>query len=296
MSFKSGYIAIVGKPNVGKSTFMNLLLGQKLSIVNPKPGTTRDKIIGILNRPEGQAVFIDTPGLHEPKVALGRHMLHEAQSSLEEADLVLLMTDVDSGLKAEDFRFIELIKKTGKPVLFLINKMDKVKKSRALPIMEEAIRMNCFKETIPISCVSGDNMDSVSKFIFENLPEGQPFYSEEELSDRNERFFIGEMIREKALEYLEQEVPHAVAVQIEGMKEKPEKNMWVIQATLFVEKDSQKAILIGKKGLMLKKIGETSRKEIESFLSKKVFLGLWVKVMKDWRKDDQALKKLGYSN
>lgn len=296
MGFKSGYIAIVGKPNVGKSTFMNLLLGQKLSIVNSKPGTTRDKIIGVLNRPEGQAVFIDTPGLHEPKVALGRHMVYEAQSSLEEADLVLLMTDVDSGIKAEDFRFVELIKKTQKPVLFLINKMDKVKKSRVLPIMEEAIRMNCFRETIPISCVSGDNIDLVSKFIFESLPEGQPFYSNEELSDRNERFFIGEMIREKALEFLEQEVPHAVAVQIEEMKEKPEKNMWVIQATLFVEKDSQKAILIGKGGLMLKKIGETSRKEIEQFLSKKVFLGLWVKVMKDWRKDDKALKRLGYSN
>jgi len=292
--YKSGYVAIIGKPNVGKSTLMNLLLGEKLSIVTSKPGTTRDKILGVLTRSDGQAVFIDTPGLHKPKVALGRHMIHEAKSSLKEADVVLLMTDVWSGFGESDIQFIKLIREIKKPAFSLINKVDAVKKSRVLPLIEEASRLHPFKEIIPISCLGGDNIDYLLNLIFENLPLGEPYYPEGDLTDRPERFFVGEMIREKVLEFLEEEVPHSVAVKIEEMKEKLEKKMWVIQATIFVERDSQKGILIGQRGQMLKRIGETSRMEIEKFLSKKIFLELWVKVLKDWRKDEQSLRFLGY--
>jgi GTP-binding protein Era len=292
--YKSGYVAIVGKPNVGKSTLMNLFLGEKLSIVTSKPGTTRDKIIGILNRPSGQIIFIDTPGLHRPKVALGRHMLQEAQSSLVEADLVLLMTDVGSGFESADMEFIKLIRKTQKPAFSLINKVDVAKKSRVLPLIEEALRLHPFKEIMPISCQTGDNIARLLDLIIEHLPVGEPYYPDGDLTDKPERFFVSERVREKVLEFLKEEVPHSVAVMVEEMKDKPENDICVIKATVYVERDSQKAILIGQKGQMLKKIGETSRKEIEDFLSKKVFLELWVKVLKDWRKDERALKFLGY--
>jgi GTP-binding protein Era len=290
---KSGYVAILGKPNVGKSTLMNHFLGQKLSIVSSKPGTTRDKISGILTHEKGQIVFLDTPGLHTPKVALGEHMLQEAHSSLSEADVIILMTEASSGFSGLDRGFIQSLKELSQPVLMVINKADQVKKSRILPIMEEAIRWEFFKETIPVSCATHENLDTLLDLIFKYLPEGEPYHTGDEISDRSERFFIAEMIREKALQNLDEEVPHSVAVLVDEMTEREGKNLWYIRADIFVEKDSQKSILIGKKGAMLKRIGETSRPEIEKMLSKKVFLELWVKVLKNWRKDAKALKKLG---
>lgn len=296
MSYKSGYVAIVGKPNVGKSTLMNCLLGEKLSIVNPKPGTTRDKILGVLSRPEGQIVFIDTPGLYDSKLLLGQYMSHQAKSSFAEADLILLMTDVQSGFGKEDRELIQSIEHSKKTAFVLINKVDAVNKRRVLPVMEEAVRMNLFKEIIPISCLKRENLDILLNLIFENLVLGKPLYPVDELTDRPERFFVKEMIREKALCFLKEEVPHAIAVEIEEMKEREGKNLWFIQSMIFVEKESQKAILIGTKGEMLKKIGEESRREIERFLNKKVYLKLWVKVLEDWRNDGGSLKRLGYDN
>ncbi len=292
--YKSGYVSIIGKPNVGKSTLMNRLLGEKLSIVNSKPGTTRDKILGVLSKPEGQIVFVDTPGIYESRLPLGQYMMHQAKSSFHEADLILLMTDVHSGFGSEDRQLIENIKSFGKTTFALINKVDAVNKRRILPLIEEALRLHSFKEVIPISCVTSENLDQLLFHIFKNLKEGVPFFTDGELTDRPERFFVKEIIREKALDFLEEEVPHAVAVEIEEMKEREGKELWFIKALIFIERDSQKSILIGKKGEMLKKIGAESRKDIEKLLGKKVFLELWVKVMKDWRSDERSLKRLGY--
>lgn len=292
--YKSGYVAILGKPNVGKSTLMNQLLGQKLSIVNPKPGTTRHKTLGILTRSDAQIIFVDTPGFQKEKNALEKHMRVAAKSSLEEADLVLLMNDVD-GVRSQDQDFFQLLSGISKPVIGLVNKIDLMREDEIPLMIEKFSKLLPFKKVMDISCLTGKNLDDLLNHILEYLPEGEPYYPESDVSDRNERFFIGEIIREKVLLFLHQEVPHGVAIKIEEMKERTEKNLWYIKANLFVEKDSQKGILIGGEGKMLKKIGEESRKEIEKFLSTKVYLDLWVKVLKDWRKDEQALKRLGFN-
>jgi len=292
--FKAGKVAIIGRPNVGKSTLLNVLVREKVCIVSEKPETTRDNIQGIVSSRDFQVVFIDTPGMHRPKTMLGKSMVRRASSSLTDTDIVVLLIDAYSGITKEDK---EIFQRLPEKINFLIiNKIDRIDKRQVLPIIEEAQRFP-FKEIIPISASKKDGTDIVFRKILEYLPEGFPIFSEDQLSDKNERFFVQEFIREKVLELTRQEVPHSIAVRVEEMNEKKDrsnKELYYIRAYIYVEKKSQKSIIIGKNGQMLKKIGEQSRKEIENFLQKKVFLDLWVKIYENWRKDPFALKNLGY--
>ena len=292
--FKAGKVAIIGRPNVGKSTLLNVLVKEKVCIVSEKPETTRDNIQGIISSKDFQVVFVDTPGIHRPKNLLGKLMVRNAQASLMETDLNIVLIDAYSGITKEDINVFELL--PDKSNLLIINKIDKIDRRQVLPIIEKAQRFN-FKEIIPISAIKKDGTDIVFNKILEYLPEGFPLFPEDQLSDKNERFIVREIIREKTLEITYQEVPHSIAVTVEEMKEKKDrddKDIVYIRAVIYCEKISQKGIIIGKDGSMLKKIGEISRKDIENFLRKKVFLDLWVKVYKNWRKDPFALKNLGY--
>ena len=293
--FKAGKVAIIGRPNVGKSTLLNVLIKEKVSIVCEKPETTRDNIQGIASGKDFQVVFIDTPGIHKPKNLLGKSMVRRATSLLLEVDLVLVMIDSYSGITREDVRIFQQLplERIG---LLIINKIDKIDRRYLLPVIQEAQKYS-FKETIPISASKKDGTDIVFRKILEYLPEGFPIFPEDQLSDKNERFFAREIIREKVSEFTRQEVPHSIAVRIEEMKEKKDKSnkdLYYIRALIYVERKSQKSIIIGKNGRMLKKIGENSRKEIEKLLQKKVFLDLWVKVYENWRKDPFAIKNFGY--
>ncbi len=292
--FKAGKIAIIGRPNVGKSTLLNALVKEKICIVSEKPETTRDNIQGILSGKDFQVVFVDTPGIHRPKNLLGKLMVRKAQSSLMETDLNLVLIDAHSGITKEDIEIFNLM-----PVklnILIINKIDGIDRRHILPIIEKAHKFN-FKEIIPISALKKDGTDLVFKKILEYLPEGFPFFPDNQLTDKSESFVVQELIREKTLEITYQEVPHSIAVTVEEFQEKKDRNnndIIYIRATIYCEKESQKGIMIGDGGKMLKKIGEVSRKDIENFLQKKVFLDLWVKVYKNWRKDPFALKNLGY--
>ncbi|KPK41133.1 MAG: GTPase Era [Omnitrophica WOR_2 bacterium SM23_29] len=293
--FKSGYVAIIGKPNVGKSTILNYLVGEKVAIVTEKPETTRDKILGILTRGDAQVVFVDTPGIHKPRNLLGKHMTRIAKESFLEVDLIVFILDITSGIATEDEIIFNLLKDAGKPAILLINKVDLVSKSLSLPLIDEASKIYEFKEIIPTSATKGDNMDALLKKIIEYLPQGPKYFSDEQLTDKTERFLVSEMIREKALELTREEVPHSIAVLVEEFKERPKKELIYIRAMIFIERPSQKKIIIGHKGRMLKNIGEAARKDIEDFLKKRIYLDLWVKVYENWRKDPQALKMLGYA-
>jgi len=292
--FKAGKVAIIGRPNVGKSTLLNALIKEKLCIVSEKPETTRDSIQGIISGKDYQVVFVDTPGIHRPKNLLGKLMVRKAQASLTETDLNIMLIDGNSGITQEDLLIFELL--PAKLNFLIINKIDKIDRRKILPIIEKAQKFN-FKEIIPISALKQNGTDIVFNKILEYLPEGFPFFPEDQLSDKSENFIIQELIREKTLKITYQEVPHSIAVTVEEMKEKKDRggsDIIYIRANIYCEKMSQKGIIIGKNGQMLKKIGEVSRKDIENFLKKKVFLDLWVKVYENWRKDPFALKNLGY--
>jgi GTP-binding protein Era len=292
--FKAGKVAIIGRPNVGKSTLLNTLVKEKVCIVSEKPETTRDSIQGILSGKDFQVVFVDTPGLHRPKTLLGKLMVRKAQASAAETDFNIILIDASSGITKEDVEIFNLF--SDKLNFLVINKIDKIDRRNLLPLIEKAIKFN-FKEIIPISALKKNGTDIVFNKILEYLPEGFAFFPEDQLSDKNENFIIQELIREKVLEITYQEVPHSIAVTVEEMKEKKDrenKDIIYIRANIYCEKTSQKGIIIGKDGKMLKKIGEVSRKDIEKFLQKKVFLDLWVKVYENWRKDPFALKNLGY--
>ncbi|PJC47118.1 MAG: GTPase Era [Candidatus Omnitrophica bacterium CG_4_9_14_0_2_um_filter_42_8] len=292
--FKAGKVAIIGRPNVGKSTLLNVLVKEKVCIVSEKPETTRDNIQGILSGKDFQVVFMDTPGMHRPKNLLGKLMVRKAQASLTETDLNLVLIDAHSGITKEDIEIFNLM-----PVklnILIINKIDGIDRRHILPIIEKAHKFN-FKEIIPISALKKDGTDLVFKKILEYIPEGFPFFPDDQLTDKSESFVVQELIREKTLEITYQEVPHSIAVTVEEFQEKKDRNnndIIYIRAAIYCEKESQKGIIIGDSGKMLKRIGEVSRKDIESFLQKKVFLDLWVKVYKNWRKDPFALKNLGY--
>lgn len=292
--FKAGKVAIIGRPNVGKSTLLNVMVKEKVCIVSEKPETTRDNIQGILSGKDFQVVFVDTPGIHRPKNLLGKLMVRKAQASVIETDLNLVLIDAHSGITKEDIEIFNLM-----PVklnILIINKIDGIDRRHILPIIEKAHKFN-FKEIIPISALKKDGTDIVFKKILEYMPEGFPFFPDDQLTDKNERFIVQELIREKTLEITYQEVPHSIAVTVEEMEERKDRennNIIYIRANIYCEKESQKGIIIGKDGQMLKKIGEISRKDIEIFLKKKVFLDLWVKVYENWRKDPFALKNLGY--
>jgi len=292
---KTGKVTIIGRPNVGKSTLLNALVQEKVCIVSEKPETTRDNIKGIISGKDFQIVFIDTPGMHKPRTLLGRSMVRRAASTLLEVDLTVLLIDAHAGITQEDKRIFHKLPQN-KTNFLVINKVDRVDKRLILPIIAEAQKYP-FKEIIPISATKKDGTEILFRKILEYLPEGTFFFAGDQLSDKNERFFVQEIIREKILQLTRQEIPHSIAVHIEEMKEKKGRsnnNILYIRSEIYVERKSQRAIVIGKNARMLKKIGEYSRKEIEDFLHKKVFLDLWVKVYENWRKDSRALKQFGY--
>ena len=296
--FKSGYAAILGKPNVGKSTLLNYFLNEKLAIVSDKPQTTREAIIGILTQKDYQVIFVDTPGMHKPRTQLGAHMMHSAISAGVDAEAVIFIVDALSGITAADRHIFRMLE--SKKVLqncrwsaVLINKTDLIKKEDLLPLMKQCAEFFGFSEYIPISARTGANCDQVMEAIINSLPQGPAYYPKEQLTDKNERFVAAELIREAVLKLCREEVPHSVAVEIENFKDNPGRKT-LIQATVFLERQAQKKIVIGKSGIMLKNIGTAARKEIEAFLGRAVYLELRVKIQANWRKDGVFLRRLGY--
>jgi len=294
--FKSGFISILGRPNVGKSTLFNRLLGDKIAIVTEKPQTTRNRILGIKNVAGGQCIFLDTPGIHQGRSELDRRMVRTAIASGRDADILLFMIEAKSSLLEEDRQMIESLKGSKGIPFLVINKIDLVKKEALLPIMDQYQKLHPFQAIIPISAITGEGVEILFDEIVRYLPESPPYYPEDMITDQTERFWVSEIIRKKVIQYAYQEIPYSTAVTIEEFKEHPEKNLVVIKGTIHVERNSQKKILIGKGGQKLKKIGEAARKEIESFVGMKVFLELWVSVEKNWTRDPRALDGLGYSS
>lgn len=293
MSFKSGFVTIIGRPNVGKSTLLNALTGEKVAIVSSKPQTTRSKILSILTTDSCQIVFVDTPGVHRPRTKLGEYMNKVAASSMEEVDALLFVTEASRGLSEGEKEMLNDIFSKKIPVLLILNKVDELKnKDELLARIAEAAKEGDFKAIIPVSALKKDGISAVLGEIKSLLPEGPMYYPEDMLTDRTEREMVSEIIREKMLRLLDFEVPHGTAVEIESMKE--EESITRIGAVIYCEKSSHKGIIIGKGGEMLKRIGSYSRADIEKLLNKKVFLELWVKVKEDWRNSNPMLKELGY--
>jgi GTPase len=290
--YKSGFVAIVGRPNAGKSTLINRLVGQKVAIVTSKPQTTRNRIQGIVTRPEGQIVFIDTPGLHSPDSALGRQMMHEVAAALEGIDVLLLMVDASRTLPhADDFLLDRAKRFHGKTILAL-NKVDGLPKEKLLPLIEAYRKAFEYAAIVPISALKGSGCEELVDEIFRLLPEGEPYFPEDQVTDQPERFLAAEIVREKAIQSMYHEVPYALSVKVEKYEDLPK--LLRIEATMNVERDSQKKILIGRKGEMLKKIGTQARKELEELLDKKIYLGLFVKVVPDWRENPHAVRELDW--
>ncbi len=295
LMFKSGFVAILGRPNVGKSTFLNRVMGQKIAIMSNKAQTTRNKIMGIYTTETEQIVFIDTPGIHKPKTALGDFMEESAYSTLREVDTVLFMVPADEKRGKGDDMIIERLKEAKVPVILVINKIDKVHPDQLLEQIDDFRDQMDFKEIIPISALQGNNVDRLLTVLTENLEAGFQYFPEDQITDHPERFLVSEMIREKILTLTEQEVPHSVAVVVDSMKRDPETDKIHIQATIMVERNSQKGIIIGKHGAMLKKIGTLARRDIEIMLGDKVYLETWVKVKKNWRDKKLDLADFGYN-
>ncbi|SEM29642.1 GTP-binding protein Era [Mesobacillus persicus] len=292
--YKSGFISIIGRPNVGKSTFLNRVVGQKIAIMSDKPQTTRNKVQGVLTLNNAQMVFIDTPGIHKPKHRLGDFMMKVAQNTLKEVDLVLFMVNAEEGFgRGEEF-IVEKLENTRTPVFLIINKIDLVHPDQLLKIIDGYKEKFDFKEIIPISALEGNNIETLLGQIKAYLPEGPQYYPADQVTDHPERFIVSELIREKALHLTREEIPHSLAVMIEKMERNPEKNNVHVMATIIVERDSQKGIIIGKQGSMLKEIGKRARLDIENLLGSKVFLELWVKVQKDWRNRASHLRDYGF--
>ncbi len=288
--FRSGFVAIVGRPNVGKSTLLNALLGEKLSITSDKPQTTRNRIRGILSRPGAQIVFIDTPGIHKPLHKMNELMVNTALRTYGEVDIILLLVEATERPGAGDRFIIETLAKVKTPVFLLINKVDLVPKERLLPLIAEYSSLYPFAEIIPVSALKSD-LGGLVDVVLKRMPAGPQYFPDDQLSDQPERFIVAEIIREKVFGLTKDEIPYSSAVMIEEMKEEPE--LTRIIATIYVDRDSQKGILIGKGGEMLKKIGTLARQDAEKLLGVKVFLQLWVKVKKGWREDDRMLKNIG---
>ncbi|MFQ5780693.1 MAG: GTPase Era [Nitrospiria bacterium] len=301
LSYRSGFISIMGRPNVGKSTLLNRLLGQKVAIVSDKPQTTRNRILGVRHLPDGQMVFFDTPGIHQAKTKLNQRMVQAALASLAEVDLALILVDAVSGpwrrrdeIHLKDTLITEHLKKVKTPKILVINKIDLVNKADLIPLLSYYGGEGLYSEVVPLSALTGENVDLFLKTARAYLPVGDPFFPEDVVTDQPVRFLAAEFIREKAIQMTREEIPYAVAVRIDDFKEDAAKDISMIHATLFVEKDSQKGILIGRKGRMLKEIGQAAREELEALLGGKIFLELWVKVKREWRKDDRFLKQMGY--
>ena len=289
---RSGFVAIVGRPNAGKSTLLNRFVGQKVAIVTSKPQTTRNRIQGIVTRPEGQVVFIDTPGLHDADSALGRQMMHEVAAALEGIDILLLMVDASHTLPHSDDLLIQRAARFGGKVVLVLNKIDKLPKAKLLPLMEAFRKAHAFEAIVPISAMKGDGCKELLAELLQLLPEGEPHFPEDQVTDQPERFLAAEIIREKAIQLTYHEIPYALNVAVEKWEEGP--TLVRIEVTMNVERDSQKKILIGRKGEMLKKIGTQARKELEEMFDRKVYLGLFVKVMPDWRENPQRVRELDW--
>lgn len=291
--FKSGFVTIIGRPNVGKSTLLNHIMGEKLSIVSNKPQTTRNNIQTILTKEDFQIVFVDTPGIHKPRHKLGEYMVKIAEESIKEVDEVLFLTTPDIEIGKGDKYILEQLRNFNKTIFLVLNKIDENNEERVAKTIKNYSDYFDFTEVIPISATKGKNTDKLLSLMVDYLPEGPKYYPEDMITDVQERFVISEIIREKALRLLSQEIPHGIAVDFITMK-KDEKDIYNIEATILCEKDSHKGIIIGKGGEMLKKISTYARMDMEKFLEKKVFLKLWVKVKKEWRDNASTLRELGY--
>ncbi len=302
-NFKSGFATLIGRPNVGKSTLMNHIIGQKIAITSNRPQTTRNRIQTVYTSKEGQIVFVDTPGIHKAKNKLGNYMVRIAERSLTEVDVILWLVEPSTFIGAGEKHIIEQLKKVKTPVILVINKTDKVKKEEVLTFIDAYRKEMDFEEIVPVSALKGDNVDELLSCIMKYLPYGEAYYDENTVTDQPERQIVSELIREKALYSLEEEIPHGIAVVIESMKFRKSvdrakgKRTTIadIEATIVCEKESHKGIVIGKKGAMLKQIGSKARPEIEDMLECKVNLQLWVKVRKDWRDSDLYMKNFGYN-
>ncbi len=292
--FKSGFAAIIGRPNVGKSTLMNHLIGQKIAITSRKPQTTRNRIQTVYTDERGQIVFLDTPGIHKAKNKLGEYMVNVAQRTFQDADVILWLVEASDYIGAGEQHIAQQLKRTKLPVILVMNKVDKVEKKDLPGFIDAYRKILDFAQIVPVSALRSVNLDTLLDCIFKYLPYGPQFYDEDTVTDQPQRQIVAEMIREKALRCLEEEIPHGIAVTIERMKERPEGGLVDIDATIICERDSHKGIIIGKQGVMLKKIGSQARTEIEKMLEEKVNLKLWVKVKKDWRDSDFLIKNFGY--
>ena len=292
-SFRSGFVSIIGRPNVGKSTLLNFILGQKISITTSKPQTTRNRITGVKNLPHAQIVFWDTPGIHKAKDFINRVMVKSAVSTISEVDVVLFMMEADTPSGAGDDFIINLLKEAKKPVILLINKIDRVKKEQLLPIIEKISSKYDFKEIVPVSAKTGEGVDRLEELIVNCLEEGPQFFPEDQITDLPERFLVSEMIREKIYSLLKDEVPYSTAVEIEEFVDKESKNLVILKALIYVERDSQKKIIIGKNGAMIKEIGVQARKEIEKLLGARVYMDIFIKVKSGWSSNVATLKDMG---
>lgn len=291
---KSGFATLIGRPNVGKSTLMNQIIGQKIAITSNKPQTTRNRIQTVYTCDEGQIVFLDTPGIHKAKNKLGEYMVNVAERTLKEVDVVLWLVEPTTFIGAGERHIAEQLTHANVPVVLVINKIDRVKKEEVLTFIDAYRQILNFAEIVPVSALKGTNTDTLVNVIFKYLPYGPMFYDEDTVTDQPLRQITAELIREKALKLLDEEIPHGIAVSIEQMKPRPNGKIWDIEATIVCERDPHKGIIIGKGGAMLKKIGSAARYEIERQLDAKVNLRLWVKVKKDWRDSDFLMKNFGY--
>lgn len=293
-TFHSGFISIIGRPNVGKSTLLNRFVGQKIAIMSDKPQTTRNKVQGVVTTDESQMIFIDTPGIHKPRHKLGNFMMKVALNALKEVDLILFMVNAEEGFGKGEELIVEKLKDVKTPVFLVINKIDQVHPDMLLPYIERYEKRFPFAEIIPVSALEGNNVDHLLSNIKEYLPEGPQYYPADQITDHPERFIISEMIREKVLHLTREEIPHSLAVVIDKIEKEDEKELIHIMATIVVERDSQKGIVIGKQGALLKEVGKRAREDIERLLGSKVFLELWVKVQKDWRNKALHLRDFGF--
>jgi GTP-binding protein Era len=294
-NFKSGFVSIIGRPNVGKSTLLNQVVGQKVAIMSDKPQTTRNKIHGVYTTETSQIVFLDTPGIHKPQSKLGDYMMKVAESTFREVDAILFLVDVVDGIGGGDRYIIDQLHDVKTPVILVLNKIDQVHPETLLPVIEKYSKLYDFAEIIPISARNGNNVNTLLEQTIKYLSEGPQYYPADQITDHPEQFVCAELIREKILHLTREEIPHSIAVAIEDMKVEPNGVVY-ISAIIFVERDSQKGIIIGKKGELLKEIGKRARHDIESLLGSKTFLELWVKVQKDWRNHERVLRELGFKH
>ena len=292
-NYKSGFVSVIGRPNVGKSTLINSLIGQKIAIMSDKPQTTRNKILCVLTQDDAQILFIDTPGIHKPKHKLGEYMVKAAENTLKEVDVILFVVDATENIGAGELYIMERLQSTQAPVILVVNKVDQINKQQVLPVISRYSDKLNFVGAIPISAKEKTNLDQLVEEIKKYLEEGPQYYPSDMITDQPERLVIGELIREKALHLTKEEIPHAIAVDIEEISKRNNDDLY-IRATIYVERESQKGIVIGAKGSLLKEIGQLARADIENLLGSKVYIDLWVKVKKDWRNRESILKSFGY--